>query len=152
MKKNTKTQKFGTDKVVYFGGSFEIISWGHCKSFKLARSLGEYVIIGLNTDKLIKSYKHREPLYPYYQKKFVLESLIWIDKVIPVCDFSPMKILKRLKPDVYLIGSEFVKTHKKEIDFVKSYGGKVKVSPEWKGVLHTSDIKKVLLKEAKAGI
>ena len=100
-------------KIVYFGGTFDIISWGHCKSLELCKSFGDFLIVGLNTDKLVRSYKKREPLYPFYQKKFVLESISFVDKVIPVNSFSPIEILKKLKPDVYVIGSEFVKIHKK---------------------------------------
>lgn len=150
-KLKTKTRKSMTKKTVYFGGTFDIISWAHCKSFELARSFGDYLIVGLNTDKLVRSYKQREPLYPYYQKKFVLESLQFIDKVIPVSKFSPMEILQELKPDVYVVGSEFTDIHKKEIAFVKSYGGEVRVSPEWKGAIHTSTIRKILLEEALNG-
>ena len=146
MKKNKK------NKTVYFGGTFDILNWGHCMAFQMCREYGNYFIVGLNTDKLIRSYKHREPVLPYTQKKFILECIKFIDKVIPVRHFSPMDILKEYKPEVFCVGSEFVDIHKKEISFVKEYGGEIRVIPNFKGVIHTSEIKKILLQEALEGL
>lgn len=137
-------------KTVYFGGTFDILNWGHCMAFRMCREYGDYLIVGLNTDKLVRSYKQREPVLPYDQKKFILESIRYIDKVIPVHHFSPMDILKELQPDVYCVGSEWVDIHHEEVSFVKSYGGEIRVIPEFPGVIHTSEIKRRLLEEAKS--
>lgn len=137
-------------KTVYFGGTFEILNYGHVKAFELAKTFGNYLIIGLNSDKLIRSYKHREPVIPYYQKKFMIESFKWVDKVIPVTHFSPMSILKEYDIDVYVVGYEFLTDtpHKEAIAFMKSKGGEVRVMPDFHAV-RTSQIKEILLREAQ---
>jgi glycerol-3-phosphate cytidylyltransferase len=151
MKNNTKTQRFGINKrkVVYVGGSYQIINAGHVKSFKKAHSFGDYLIVGLNTDELILDFKKQKSPLPYNQRKIILEGFKYIDKVIPVKEFNPLKILKKYKVDVYCLTREWESTKAIEIAYMKSKGGEVKFLPRFKGVICTSDIKKILLKEAK---
>lgn len=152
MKSKTKTYRFGIDrpkKTVYFGGTFDIFSWGHCTAIRMCRDCGNFIIIGVNTDNLVRSYKKREPLFPYYQRRYVVECNKYVNEIIPVEEFSPIAILMKYRPDVFCVGSEFAEIHKEEMAFVKSYGGEVKVIPEFRGVIHTSDVKRKLLKEAQ---
>lgn len=151
MKRNTINKKgalMKKKKVVFFQGTFDIINWGHVKAFKQCKSFGDELIVGLNTDKLVKSYKHREPVLPFYQKKFIIESFKYVDMVVPATNFSPLKLLKKYDVDVYCIGSEWVESKKKEIAWIKAKGGEIKIIPEFRGVIHTSMIKKILLQEA----
>ena len=143
-------KKFGT-KVVYIGGAYDLLNWGHVKAFKRAKQLGDYLIVGLNSDELLREYKKREPVLPFYQKKFILESIKYVDKVVKVKDFSPMKILKKYDVDVYVLTKEWLDTKTEEIAYMKAKGGQVSFSPRFKGVVCTSDIKKILLEEARKG-
>lgn len=146
MKKKTKTTKSGT-KTVLFQGSFEIINAGHVLCFELCKSFGDYLIVALNTDKLIRSYKHREPVIPYDQKKIIIEGFRNVGKVVPAPHFSPMELLVKYNVDVYCVGYEWVSAHKEEIDFIKKRGGEVRVVPDF-GKKRTSQIKQTLLEEA----
>lgn len=136
-------------KIVLLQGAFEILNWGHCKAFARAKALGDYLIIALNSDELLREYKKREPVLPFYQKKYILESNKHVDKVIKATEFSPMKLLKKYDVDVYVLTKEWEDTKAEEIAYMKSKGGKVSFSPRFKGVVCTSDIKKILLKEAQ---
>lgn len=141
--------KSGT-KIVFLQGSFDILNWGHVKAFKQAKSYGDYLIVGLNTNELLKEYKKREPVLPFYQKKFILESIRYVDLVVPAPYFSPLKLLKKYNVDVYCLTKEWKDTKKVEMDYIKSNGGKVKFLPRFKGVICTSDIKKILLEESRS--
>lgn len=139
-------------KVVLLQGTFDLINWGHIKAFELAKSYGDYLIIALNTNKLVKVFKQREPVLPWYQKAFIIKSCKFVDKVIPAPNFSPIELLKKYDVDVYCITEEWESTKKVEIKFMNSKpNGEVKFLPRFKGVVCTSDIKKKLLKEAKDG-
>jgi cytidyltransferase-like protein len=151
MKKKTKTHKSGT-KVVLFQGTFDIINWGHIKAFEMCKGFGTRLIVALNTDKLVKSYKHRDPVLPYYQKKFIIESCRYVDEVVPAPHFSPIELLKKYDVDVYCIGSEWIESKSEEIKWIKAKNGEIRIIPEFKGVIHTSTIKKTLLDEAQNGI
>ena len=135
-------------KVVFFQGTFDITNWGHVKAFQMCKSFGDFLIIGLNSDKLVKSYKHRDPVLPFYQKKFIIESFKYVDQVVKANNFSPMSLLKKYDVDVFCIGSEWVESKQKEIAWIKAKGGEIKIIPEFRGVVHTSTIKKILLEEA----
>lgn len=138
-------------KIVFIQGAYDIINWGHIKAFKRAKSLGDYLIVALNSDELLRSYKKREPVLPFYQKKFIIESCKYVDKVIKATEFSPLKLLKKYDVSIYVITAEWKNTKIEEIHYMKSKGGKVSISPRFKGVVCTSDIKRILLEEAKKG-
>lgn len=138
-------------KIVAVQGAYDLLNWGHCKSLKLAKSYGDYLIVFLNTDKLLRAYKKRRPVLPWYQKKFILESLKYVDKVVAAPGFSPIKLLTKYDVDVYCITKEWEYSKKDEINYMKKKGGTVKYLPRFKGVVPTSEIKKILLKEAKDG-
>jgi D-beta-D-heptose 7-phosphate kinase/D-beta-D-heptose 1-phosphate adenosyltransferase len=144
-----KTFKSGIKKVVFLQGTFDIINWGHIKAFQRARKFGDYLIVALNSNELVKEYKKRDPVLPYYQKKFIIESCVFVDKVVMAKEFSPMELLKKYKVDVYIITEEWRDSKSVEIAYIKSKGGEIRISPRFKGVVCTSDIKKILLKEAK---
>ncbi len=138
-------------KVVLIQGAYDLINWGHIKSFELIKKLYKdcYLIVALNSNELIKIYKERQPVLPWYQKKFIIEHSDFVDKVVKAPDFSPLKLLKKHKVDVYALTKEWKHTKAKEITYMKEKGGEILFSPRFKGVVPTSEIKEILLQEAK---
>lgn len=147
-----KNKSLTKQKVVFIQGAYEIINWGHIKAFQRAKKLGDILIVALNSNELIESYKKRKPVLPWYQKKFIIESCEFVDKVVKANEFSPMKLLKKYDVDVYVLTREWQHTKAEELAYMKSKGGKVNWSPRFKGVVCTSDIKRTLLEEAKDGL
>ena len=137
-------------KIVLLQGAFDIINWGHIKAFQRAKSLGDYLIVALNSNELVKEYKGRDAVLPWYQKKFIIESCVFVDKVVKATEFSPLKLLKRYKVDVLVLTREWESTKKEEIAYMKAKGGSISWSPRFKGVVPTSKIKQILLKEAQS--
>lgn len=133
----------------YVGGSWEIINAGHCLVFQRCKKSCDVLFVGLNTNKLLKSYKKREAVFPYKEKKLILESIKYVDKVIPVHNFSPLSILKRLDIDVYYIAEEWKDTKSEEIAYMKKHGKKVVYIPDF-GLTRTSQVKERLLAESLA--
>lgn len=140
--------------IVLLQGAYDIFNWGHVKSFHRIKKLfpDSFFIVALNSDELLRDYKKREPVLPFYQKKFIIESCKYVDRVIKATEFSPLKLLKQYDVDVYVLTREWEDTKAEEIAYMKSKGGQVVFSPRFKGVICTSDIKKTLLKEAQNGI
>lgn len=136
-------------KIILVQGTYDIINWGHIKSFKLAKTFGDYLIVALNTNELVKKFKKRDPVLPWYQKKFIIESCKYVDKVVMAQDFSPLALLKKYNVDVYCLTKEWEKTKQVEIAYMKARGGEVKFLPRFKGVVSTSAIKEILLREVK---
>lgn len=134
---------------VYFGGSFEILNCGHIKCFEMAKKQGDFLIVGLNTNELLESYKHRQAVFPFEEKKIILESIRFIDQVVPVDVFSPLQILKDLDIDVYCCADEWRPTKDEEIAYMQAQGKRVVYIPDF-GLTRTSQIKERLLVEALA--
>lgn len=137
-------------KIVYLGGAWEIVHAGHIETMKSAKSFGNYLIIGLNTNELVREYKHRECIFSYDQKKILLESIKYVDEVVPVETFSPIDILKKYNVNVYCLGDEWQSSKEEEINYMKSVGGEVRFLPRAGGGISTSEIKRRLLVEAQS--
>ena len=138
-----KTKK---ERIILFQGTFDLINMGHIKAFQMCKETGGKLIVALNTDKLIRSYKHREPVLPYSHRKIILEAIKFIDKVVPASHFSPLELLKKHNANVYAVGSEWVEAHQSEIKFIKENGGEIIITPEFPGVIHSSEMRKRIIK------
>lgn len=139
--------KSKTKRIVLIQGAFDIINWGHIKAFERAKAEGDYLIVALNSNELLEKYKGRKAVLPWYQKKFIIESCKFVDKVVKATEFSPLKLLKKYKVDVYVLSREWEETKAVEIAYMKAKGGKISWSPRFKGVVPTSRIKQILLDE-----
>jgi len=133
-------------RIVLLQGAFDILNYGHIRAFKFAKSQGDYLIVALNTNELIRDYKGREPVMPWSHKRSMIEACRYVDKVVPAREFSPLKLLKRYQVDVYVLSYEWEHTKAAEIAYMKQKGGRVCFSRRFRGV-STSAIKATLLKE-----
>ena len=133
---------------VLFQGTFDLLNYGHVRAFEDAKKQGDYLIVALNTDDLIRRYKKREPILPYKQREVILKAIRFIDEVIPVNDFSPLELIKKHDIQVYVIGSEWKASKMKEIAYMKSINGKVFFTPEYDGVIHSSQIRRRCVQDA----
>jgi glycerol-3-phosphate cytidylyltransferase len=131
---------------VLLQGAFDILNYGHIRAFKFAKAQGDYLIVALNTNELIREYKGREPVMPWSHKRRIIEACRYVDRVVPAREFSPLKLLKRYRVDVYVLSYEWEHTKTAEIAFIKQKGGRVCFSQRFRGV-STSAIKATLLKE-----
>ena len=83
---------------------------------------------------------------PWSHKRSIIEACRYVDRVVPAREFSPLKLLKRYRVDVYVLSYEWEHTKAAEIAFMKQKGGRVCFSRRFRGV-STSAIKATLLKE-----
>lgn len=133
-------------RIVLLQGAFDILNYGHIRAFKYAKAQGDYLIVALNTNELIRDYKGREPVMPWSHKRSIIEACRYVDKVVQAREFSPLKLLKRYRVDVYVLSREWEHTKAVEIAYMKQKGGRVCFSRRFQGV-SSSDIKATLLKE-----
>jgi len=131
-------------KVVLIQGAWELLHSGHVRSFRRAKSYGDYLIVAVNTPKLIEDYKSRKPLLSYKDKKLIIEAIRYVDKVVPAPDFSPLKLLQKYDVDVYMIAPEWLSGKTEEIAYMKQKGGTIKMCHNYKNVVRSSDIRRML--------
>lgn len=113
-------------KIVFTNGCFDIIHAGHVDYLEKAKSLGDFLVVGLNSDESIKRLKGNDrPINPQDQRKKVLSALKPVDLVIIFDEDTPEKLIKEIKPDILVKGGDWKIETIVGADFVKSYGGKV---------------------------
>jgi rfaE bifunctional protein nucleotidyltransferase chain/domain len=95
-------------RIVTINGSFDILHGGHVHILSRARQLGEVLIVGLNSDASVRSYKGPErPIIPERQRAEMLLALRMVDYVHIFDEADPIAFLDELKPDVHVNGSEY---------------------------------------------
>ena len=94
-------------KVVYTTGAFDPFHYGHLNILRKAKELGEYVIVGVSTDDLIKNAKGRDVFMPLEHRMDILSELKCVDKVIPQIDKNKQKIVDEYNVDAILVGSDW---------------------------------------------
>lgn len=93
--------------VVYTAGTFDLLHHNHVKMLEYARSLGDILIVGVNTDELVVSYKS-EPIIPFEQRIAVMKALKYPDIVIPQTSLDHRDKIKKLKFDIFVVGDDWV--------------------------------------------
>ena len=94
---------------VWTNGCFDVLHRGHIELFRYARSLGDELIVGIDTDKKVKKDKGKNrPINNLHDRMFMLQSLRYVDKVIPFNSTTELeRTLKWLHPSVMVIGSDW---------------------------------------------
>ena len=93
--------------VVAVCGGFDPIHVGHIKHFRDAKNLGDILVVMLNTDDWLRK-KKGYIFMSFEERKEIIESIRYVDKVIPVIDAngSVAKTLEQLKPDIFAKGGD----------------------------------------------
>lgn len=136
-------------KIVLLQGAFDLINAGHIMAFERAKAQGDYLIVAINSNRLLMKYKGYISTLPWKQKAKIVSSICFVDKVVRADDFSPLDLLRRFDVDVYVCTREWASTKKREIAFMKRKGGRVYWSPRFPGVVSNIEIKKRIVAEAK---
>ena len=111
--------------IVFTNGCFDILHIGHIKLLRYCQSLGDRLVVGLNSDSSVKRIKGKNrPINNQQIRKEMLE-LFGVDKVVIFNDDTPLLLIEKIKPAVLVKGIEW-KNNIVGQEFVESYGGKVK--------------------------
>lgn len=128
-------------KIITLNGSFDILHPGHIKILKKAKAKGDILVVLLNSDKSIKSYKGpSRPINPQKKRAKVLADLSCVDYVALFDEINPKKILAEVKPNIHVNGSDWGKDCI-ERETVEKYGGKIEVVKLQKGFSTTNLLK-----------
>lgn len=112
--------------MVFTNGCFDILHAGHVDYLQKARKLGDFLVVGLNSDLSIS--KIKGPFRPINHQELrveVLSSLECVDYIVLFDEENPENLIKILKPDILVKGADWREEDIVGATFVKSYGGKV---------------------------
>lgn len=96
-------------KIVFTNGCFDVIHKGHIDYLKKSKALGDYLIVGLNSDASVRRRKGDDrPFNKQDDRKEILEALEYVDEVIIFDEDSPYELIKKINPDVITKGGDYV--------------------------------------------
>ena len=122
--------------VVYTSGTFDLLHANHLKMIEYARSLGDILIIGVNTDELVASYKS-QPIIPFEERIALVKALKYPDIVIPQKSLDHTDKVKKLHFDIFVVGDDWAGKY----DYLEKKGVTVVYFPYGNGI-SSSTLKK----------
>ena len=104
-------------KVITYG-TFDLLHYGHIQLLRRAKEKGDYLIVALSTDEFNWNSKQKKCYFPYEQRKMLLESIRYVDLVIPEENWEQkISDVKEFKIDTFVMGDDW----KGKFDFLKDY-------------------------------
>ena len=88
-------------------GAFDMFHIGHLNLIKNAKAQCKYLIVGINSDELIKSYKSKEAIIPISERMAIVEAIKYVDEVVITDTLDKMKIVKEKKCNAIFVGSDW---------------------------------------------
>ncbi|MDX6256709.1 MAG: D-beta-D-heptose 7-phosphate kinase / D-beta-D-heptose 1-phosphate adenosyltransferase [Frankiales bacterium] len=120
--------------VVATGGCFDLLHAGHVASLTAARSLGDCLVVCLNSDASVRRLKGpSRPVVPQADRVRVLEALSCVDAVAVFDEDSPAELLQRLQPDLWAKGGDYAGVVLPEASVLRGWGGQAVVLPYLEG-------------------
>ena len=114
-------------KIVFTNGCFDILHAGHVRYLTAAKSFGDILIVGLNTDESVKKLKgENRPVNNEQDRAEVLLGLKAVDEVVFFGEQTAENLIAEIKPDIYVKGGDYTLETLPEAKIVQSYGGEVK--------------------------
>ena len=127
-------------KTVFTNGCFDILHAGHVRYLKKAKSLGDVLIVGLNSDRSVAGLKPGRPVNSEKNRAEVLAALGAVDYVVIFNERTPYNLIRTVRPDLLVKGGDW-----KREDIVGSDIAKETRSlPYVKGLSTSATIKKIL--------
>lgn len=130
-------------KIVFTNGCFDILHAGHIDYLAKCAKLGDYLIIGLNSDQSISDLKGRmRPINNLVDRVETLSFLEFVDTIVVFDEPTPLSLIEIISPDILVKGGDYEVENIVGYDIVKDYGGLVCTIP-LRYKISTSDLLKI---------
>ena len=88
-------------------GTYDLLHYGHIRLLKRAKTLGDYLIVGLSTDEF-NALKGKNAYHPYEERKAMLEAIRYVDLVIPEENWAQkISDIKKYEADIFVMGDDW---------------------------------------------
>jgi len=144
LKNEINDQKEAGELIVFTNGCFDILHVGHIRYLKKAASLGDKLVLAVNSDSSVKKLKGgSRPFVPEAERLEMLAALEMIDYLILFSEIDARALLEEIKPQLYVKGGDYRIEDLPEAETIYNYGGKIILISEVKGKSTTNIIKKI---------
>jgi rfaE bifunctional protein nucleotidyltransferase chain/domain len=131
-------------RVVFTNGVFDLLHPGHVDVLVGARSRGDALIVGINSDASVRRLKGQgRPIRPEADRAFVLAALEAVDAVCVFEEDTPLELVRALRPDVIVKGGDYTADNVVGAAEVRSWGGELVIIPLTPGHSTTSIIERL---------
>lgn len=132
-------------KIAFTNGCFDLLHVGHVKYLQKARSFGDLLVMGLNSDASIRRLKgEKRPLIGQDERAHILAALDCIDYVVIFDEDTPLQLIAALKPDILVKGGDYTLAGVVGRELVEAAGGRVELVQFVDGKSTTNIIEKIL--------
>jgi D-beta-D-heptose 7-phosphate kinase/D-beta-D-heptose 1-phosphate adenosyltransferase len=140
LKKNGK-------RIVFTNGCFDILHVGHVRYLEQAKSLGDVLVVGINSDRSVRGLKGpRRPILPVEERGEILSGLGCADYITVFDEPTPFELISLLQPDVLVKGGDWTPEQVVGREVVEGSGGRVVILPFVEGSSTTNIIDVILEK------
>ncbi|MCL2019663.1 MAG: adenylyltransferase/cytidyltransferase family protein [Oscillospiraceae bacterium] len=94
-------------KIGYTAGAFDLFHIGHLNLLMRAKEACEYLIVAVSTDELICEYKNKKPFIPFSERKAIVESIKYVDKVVVQENRNKTAAFEKYKFDAMFVGDDW---------------------------------------------
>ena len=117
-------------RIVFTNGCFDLLHRGHVTYLSRAKSLGDVLVVAVNTDESVRTLKGPErPITPLDDRLEVLSALSPVDLVVPFDEPTPERAIEAVRPDVVVKGGDYTIEMLPEAELVERLGGVVRILP-----------------------
>jgi D-beta-D-heptose 7-phosphate kinase/D-beta-D-heptose 1-phosphate adenosyltransferase len=116
--------------VVFTNGCFDILHRGHVTYLNRAKALGDVLVVGVNADASVARLKgDGRPINALEDRVQVLAALSCVDHVVPFEEDTPARLLRLVRPEVFVKGGDYTLETLPEAPLVEALGGSVRILP-----------------------
>ena len=131
-------------KIVFTNGCFDLLHVGHIRYLAQAKKLGDFLIIGLNSDSSVKELKGKDrPINSFEDRATLLSAIESVDLVIIFEEQTPENLIKDIVPDILVKGGDYNIEDIVGYQTVMQNGGQVKTLSFYDGYSSTNYINKI---------
>ncbi|HEX8463586.1 MAG TPA: D-glycero-beta-D-manno-heptose 1-phosphate adenylyltransferase [Abditibacterium sp.] len=140
-------------KIVFTNGCFDLLHVGHVELLEAARNLGDYLVVGLNSDASVKRLKgESRPIHPQQARAKVLAALQCVDAVVVFEEDTPIETLQKVKPAIHVKGGDYAPDDLPEAPTVRQNGGEIVIIPLVEGFSTTKALEKSAIGNPQSAI
>jgi len=132
-------------RIVFTNGCFDLLHLGHVRYLEKAKSLGDILVVGINSDRSVQSLKGPErPILPEEERAEILSSLECVDYVTIFNELTPFELISSLQPHILVKGGDWTKETTVGKEVVEKSGGEVVILPFVEGSSTSNLIETIL--------
>ena len=139
-----KKWKKNKKEIVLTNGCFDLLHAGHKYLFRRAKKKNQKLIVLINSDKSVKNLKgNKRPIENQILRKKKIDRIKYVDFSIIFTEKTPLKLIKLIKPNIIMKGEDYKNKNISGANYIKKYGGKVKLVKLYGSYSTTKKIKQI---------